>query len=212
MTEGEHSRLWKKILQKYIDFMNNSKTRLIGMSPAYAMTLEEVESKPSSKAKRAIGRHEKIKLKKSTAVRYLLKPDELEGDHRHRATDPYWSLCVYKIKRVVIGRNPPQPVLYYLEGEPIESTAHLMGRNPKRPFKYEELQVIEEPNKIEYPPDEFMRKYHSTAFVYYVQVADDNLTEAHQYAEKRGGQCLGRTGRVNSHNVYLWSCKNGAHQ
>ena len=53
--------------------MNNSKTRLIGMSPARAMTLEEVESKPSSKAKRAIGRHEEIKLKKGTAVRYLLK-------------------------------------------------------------------------------------------------------------------------------------------
>ena len=44
--------------------MNNSKTRLIGMSPAHAMTLEEVESKPSSKAKRAIGRYKKIKLKK----------------------------------------------------------------------------------------------------------------------------------------------------
>ena len=90
--------------------MNNSKTRLIGMSPAHAMTLEEVESKPSSKAKRAIGRHEEIKLKKGTTVKYLLKPGELEGDHRHRATDPYWSLRVYKIKKVVIGRNPPQPV------------------------------------------------------------------------------------------------------
>ena len=127
--------------------MNNSKTRLIGMSPTRAMTLDEVESKPSSKAKRAIiGRYEEIKLKKGMAVRYLLKPGELEGDHRHRATDPYWSLRIYKIKRVVIGRNPPQPVLYYLEDEPIESTAHLIGRNPKRPFKYEELQVIEEPD------------------------------------------------------------------
>ena len=147
--------------------MNNSKTRLIGMSPAHAMTLEEVESKPSSKAKRAIGRYEEIKLKKGTAVRYLLKPGKLEGDHRHRATDPYWSLRVYKIKRVVIGRNPPQPVLYYLEDEPIESTAHLMGRNPKRPFKYEELQVIEEPDKIEYPPNEFMRKYHDSRFIHF---------------------------------------------
>ena len=126
LAEGERSRLWNKILKKYIDFMNNSKTRLIGMSPARAMTLEEVESKPSSKAKRAIGRYEEIKLKKGTAVRYLLKSGELEGDHRHRATDPYWSLRVYKIKRVVIGRNPPQPVLYYLEDEPIESTAHLI--------------------------------------------------------------------------------------
>jgi hypothetical protein len=212
LAEGERSRLWNKVLQKYIDFMNNSKTRLIGMSPAHAMTLEEVESKPSSKAKRAIGRHEEIKLKKGTAVRYLLKPGELEGDHRHRATDPYWSLRVYKIKKVVIGRNPPQPVLYYLEDEPIESTAHLMGRNPKRPFKYEELQVIEEPDKIEYPPDEFMRKYHSTAFVHYVQVADDKMTEAQQYAIKRGGLCLGKTGRINGHDVYLWSCENGTHQ
>src|SRR6185295_5206419 len=192
--------------------MNNSKTRLIGMSPARAMTLEEVESKPSSKAKRAIGRHEEIKLKKGTAIRYLLKLDELEGDHRHRATDPYWSLRVYEIKRVVIGRNPPQPVLYYLENEPIESTAHLMGRNPKRPFKFEELQVIEEPDKIEYPPDEFMRKYHPTGFVHYIQIANDNLTQAEGYTKRRGGQCLGKTGRINGHNIYLWSCENDAHQ
>ena len=108
-------------------------------------------------------------------VRYLLKSDELEGDHRHRATDLYWSLRVYKIKRVIIGRNPPQPVLYYLEDEPIESTAHLMGRNPKRPFKFEELQVIGEPDKIEYPPDNFMRKYHNSRFVYFTQIADNML-------------------------------------
>src|SRR5207245_7354621 len=152
---------------KYIDFMNNSKTRLIGMAPAYAMTLEEVVSKPSKKAKHAIGRYEEIRLKKGTVVRYLLKQGELEGDHRRRATDPYWSLRVYKIKRVVIGKNPSQPILYYLENEPIESTAHLMGRNPKRPLKFEELQVIKEPDKIEYPPDEFMRKYHNPRFVHF---------------------------------------------
>ncbi|CAB5352607.1 unnamed protein product [Rhizophagus irregularis] len=185
LTDGEQSRLWKKILKKYIDYLNNSKTRFIGMSPARAMTLEEVESKSSRKAKRAIGKDEKIKLQKGTAVRYLLKPGELEGDHRRRATDPYWSLRVYKIKRVVIGKNPPQPILYYLENGPIESTTHLMGRNPKRPFKFEELQVIEEPDKIEYPPDEFMRKYHPTGFIHYVQVANNKLTKADQYAKKR---------------------------
>ena len=53
------------------------------MSPARAMTLEEVESKPSRKAKRAIGKDEEIKLQKGTAVRYLLKLGELKGDHRH---------------------------------------------------------------------------------------------------------------------------------
>ncbi|CAG8743058.1 17670_t:CDS:2, partial [Rhizophagus irregularis] len=184
LAEGERSRLWNKILEKYIDFMNNSKTRLIGMSPAHAMTLEEVESKPSSKAKRAIRRHEEIKLKKGTAVRYLLKPGELEGDHRHRATDPYWSLRVYKIKRVVVGRNPPQP----------------------------ELQVIEESDKIEYPPDEFMQKYHLTGFIHYVNASSSKSVQAVDYAMKRDGQCLRKTGQINGHDVYLWSCKNGAHQ
>jgi len=91
------------------------------------MTLDEVESKPFSKAKQVIGRHKEIKLKKGIVVRYLLKLGELEGNHRHRATDPYWSLHIYKIKRVIIRRNLSQLVLYYLEDEPIESTAHLMG-------------------------------------------------------------------------------------
>src|SRR2546430_17066708 len=84
LAEGERSRLWNKILMKYIDFMNNSKTYLIEMIPAYAMTLEEVVSKPSKKAKCAIRRYKEIRLKKSTAVRYLLKLSELEGDHRHQ--------------------------------------------------------------------------------------------------------------------------------
>src|SRR3954447_16400243 len=61
LAEGERSRLWNKILKKYIDFMNNNKTCLIRMSPAHAMTLKEVKSKPSKKAKRAIGRYEEIK-------------------------------------------------------------------------------------------------------------------------------------------------------
>ena len=78
----------EKILKKYINFLNNSKTRLIGMSPAYAMTLKEVESKPFKKAKRTIGKDKKIKLQKGMAVRYLLKPGELKGDHRRRATGP----------------------------------------------------------------------------------------------------------------------------
>src|SRR3954451_24586801 len=134
LTDGERSRLFKRILKKYIDYLNNSKTRLIGMSPARAMTLEEVESKPSKKPKRAIGKDEEIKLQKDTAVRYLLKAGELKGDHKCRATDPYWSLHIFKIKRVIIGRNPPQPILYYLENKPIESTAHLIRWNPKDPL------------------------------------------------------------------------------
>jgi hypothetical protein len=89
LTDGERLRIFKRILKKYIDYLNNSKTCLIEMSPACTMTLEEVESKPSKKLKRAIEKDEKIKLQKDTAVRYLLKAGELEGDHRRRATDPY---------------------------------------------------------------------------------------------------------------------------
>src|SRR6266498_71696 len=112
LTDGKQSRIFKRILKKYIDYLNNSKTCLIGMSPAHAMTLEEVESKPSKKSKRAIGKDEEIKLQKGTAVRYLLKAGELEGDHRCRATNLYWSLRVYRIKRVIVRRNLLQPVLY----------------------------------------------------------------------------------------------------
>src|SRR3954453_1902998 len=105
LTGEERSRIFKRILKKYIDYLNNSKTRLIGMSLDHAMTLEKVESKPSKKPKRAIGKDEEIKLQKGTAVRYLLKAGELKGAHRRRATDPYWSLRVFKIKKVVIGKN-----------------------------------------------------------------------------------------------------------
>src|SRR5437763_4115360 len=33
LTDGKRSRIFKRILKKYIDYLNNSKTRLIGMSP-----------------------------------------------------------------------------------------------------------------------------------------------------------------------------------
>ena len=59
------------------------------MSPARAMTLDEVKSKPSSKAKWAIRWYEEIKLKKDTAIRYLLKLGKLKDDHKHWVTDLY---------------------------------------------------------------------------------------------------------------------------
>ena len=87
-----------------------------------------------------------------------------------------------------------------------------MERNPKRPFKFEELQVIKKPDKIEYLPDNFMQKYHNSRFVHFTQIADNMLIKAQEYAEKCGEQFLEKTGQINGHNVYLWSCKNSAHQ
>ncbi|CAI2191230.1 5492_t:CDS:2 [Funneliformis geosporum] len=71
------------------------------MSPTHAITLDEVELKP------------------------------FKDNHRYQATNPYWLLRIYRIKRVIIRRNPLHLILYYLKNEPIESTAHLMERNPK---------------------------------------------------------------------------------
>ena len=102
---------------------------------------------------------------------------------------------IYKIKKVIVGKNLPQPVLYYLEDEPIDSTKHLIGRNPKRPFKREELQVIENPKKVEYPPDEFIQKYHPSGSIHFIRVSNNEFDRAQRYAGRRGGSILAKTGR-----------------
>src|SRR5207249_5667904 len=33
LTDGERSRIFRRILKKYIDYLNNNRIRLIGMSP-----------------------------------------------------------------------------------------------------------------------------------------------------------------------------------
>ena len=47
LPAGERLRLWNKILQVIVGYMNNAKTRLIDMATIDAMKLEEVISKPS---------------------------------------------------------------------------------------------------------------------------------------------------------------------
>src|SRR4051812_10958333 len=79
-------RAWVRYLPEAIDYLNNYPTRLIrkpgsekwGLEPVKAIALERVESRPSTKYKRPVGKDE-IPLKKGDTVRYLLANAEWEG-------------------------------------------------------------------------------------------------------------------------------------
>jgi len=94
-----------------------------------------------------------------------------------------------------------EPILYYLEGNEF---------TPKRGFVREELmQVFSE--KIEYPPQSILEENAHSRSVNFVR-AINKMTKAQQYARKRGGECLGKSGRINNLDVYLWTCKNRLYQ
>ena len=82
------------------------------------------------------GEGEKL-LPSLVPVRYLYQPGELEGGTK-RATDPIWSLKVYRIKRSFTKHE--QPVLYYLRD------------GPKLGFVCKELLVI--PPNTQLPPEQ----------------------------------------------------------
>jgi hypothetical protein len=136
LPTGKRCRECERFARKIVDNMNDTPTRLIRMRPNDAMKLERVYSKPSVKYDRPIGIDEP-QLPKSTTIRFLLAPGEWENDpfERRRITDPIWSPSLHKIRRIVVGKNPPMPVLYYLD----ES-------GPQRAFVREQLMYIgEEP-------------------------------------------------------------------
>ena len=90
---------------------------------------------------RSVGLEEQ-KLGPNVDVRSLYQPGELEGGRR-RATDPTWSLNVYRIERTVT--KPNEPVLYYLQ-----------DAEQPRSFVREELLVV--PYDTQLPPDEVLSR------------------------------------------------------
>lgn len=133
------SREWVNNLKVVIDELNNTKTRLIKMTPNEAIKKDNVESVT------VIDKNEQIiNLAPNEKVRYLLEPGELENDTRRRATDPIWSLDSYDIEDIM--KDPNRPYLYKLTG--------LNPGGPVRRFVKDELLIV--PAQSELPPDEIL--------------------------------------------------------
>ena len=127
-------------MRRIVDNMNDSTTRLIRMRPNDTMKLERVYSKLSVKYNHPIGVDES-QLLKGTTVWFLLAKGEWKNDpfKRRRIIDPIWSPSLHKIRRIIVRKNPPMPVLYYLD----ES-------GPQRSFMKEQLMHIKEESML--PP------------------------------------------------------------
>lgn len=141
LPSGERSTEWVKRLHAVASALNREVTRLTGKRPSEAIKAKAVAQKPSSAVpSRPVGLRER-KLPSGVGVRYLYQPGELEGGH-HRATDPVWSLQVYRLGRSVT--KPDEPVLYYLQD------------GPARGFVKEELLMV--PSDTQLPPSGVLKR------------------------------------------------------
>jgi len=126
------------VIDSIVEDLNNSVTRLLGITPAEAIKKNSVFAKPSKPRKGPVG-YDEERLSYVNSVIYLLDSSEYEGGRR-RATDMNWSSKIYNIRESLVQKN--QPVLYWLIDDE--------GNGPKRSFVKEELQIV--PPDVEYPP------------------------------------------------------------
>jgi len=141
LPKGQRSSEWVGRLPAVVAAINSEVTRLTGKRPVDAIKAKSVKQQPSSVVPgRLVGLKEQ-KVPSGVSVRYLYQAGELEGGRR-RATDPVWSLGVYRLGRSVT--KPDEPVLYYLQ------------EGPERGFVREELLIV--PPDTQLPPDGVLTK------------------------------------------------------
>jgi hypothetical protein len=138
----KRSRAWVKNLPIIIKDLNDSVTRLLGITSNKAIKKKFVYAKASKPRYGPMG-FDEVRLTYNDPVLYLLKPGELEGGKR-RATDCNWSPQIYHIKESLVQKN--QPVLYWIED--------INGNGPKHSFVQEELMKV---SKVEYPPQRILK-------------------------------------------------------
>ena len=137
------STKWVKRLHSVVAVLNGEVTWLTGKNLSDAIKAQTLTQKPSSVVP---GRPPGLKEQNvplGVGVRYLYKPDEPEGCRRP-ATDPVWSLEVYRLGRSVT--KPDEPVLYYLQGDDAS----------QRGFVRKELLAV--PSDTQLPPDAVLRR------------------------------------------------------
>ena len=140
LPSGERSTEWMKRLPSVVAALNGEVTRLTDKKPFYAIQVKTLTQKPSSVVPgRPLGLKEQ-RVPSGVGVRHLYQPDKLEGGRRW-ATDPVWSLKVYRLVCSVT-----KPVLYYLQGDDA----------PRRGFVREELLAV--PSDTQLPPDGVLRR------------------------------------------------------
>ena len=143
LTSGERSTEWVKRLPSVVAALNGEVTRLTGKKSSDAINAKSLTKKALLFSPWTPSWSQRPESPLGGRVRYLNQPGDMEGDRR-RATEPVWSLEVYRLERSVT--KPDETVLYHLQGDDA----------PQRGFVREELLVV--PFDTQLPPDGVLRR------------------------------------------------------